>query len=38
MFITNDMNKKQSKDETKTNDAMVEYKESILKKIIRKIN
>lgn len=37
MFITNDMNKKQSKDETKTNDAMVEYKESIFKKIIRKI-
>lgn len=37
IFITNNMNKKQSKDEIKINNKMVAYKESVFKKIIRKI-
>lgn len=37
IFIKNNINKKQSKDETKINNAMVEYKESIFKRIIRKV-
>lgn len=37
IFITNDRNKEQSEDKIKINNAMVEYKESIFKRIIRKI-